>query len=297
MDNWNETSNWLTYIRDHNFILKINGIISWKEIFSFAIWTIWVNRNNNLFNNTTIKAVVQYAHKQTVEYKLLTDKEAMPPQKIPISVKWVKPPCNHIKLNINQSFKEGTSLCGFGGLFRDNRGQWVLGFQGSLPGLSPLHAELMALKTGLRLAMEQGFTDLEVESDSTDAISCLENGNATLNNTIHECRLLMIQVKVQTIQHNFREANKPAHKLARNVVRVNNGRDLDIMHYRPPFLTVALSSNYEGSIYLVKNISSDVCTKLASFGNNNVLCDISISCNSQVGNVPLGTANFVNSIS
>ncbi|XP_070057860.1 uncharacterized protein [Nicotiana tomentosiformis] len=266
-------------------------------MFPFVIWTIWVNGNNNLFNNTTIKTFVRYTHKQAVEYKLLTDKEALPPQNIPISVKWLKLTRNHIKLNIDGSFKEGTSLCGIGGLFRDNRGPWVLGFQGSLPCLSPLHAELMALKTGLRLAMEQGFTNLEVESDSTDVISCLENDNSFLKNIIHEYRLLMMQVKVQTIQHNFREANKSAHKLAKNAVRVNNSRDLGIMHHPPLFVTAALFSDYVGSIYLVKNISKDVCTRLASFGNKNALRDISSSCNSQVGNVPLDTANLVNSIS
>nr|XP_016432746.1 PREDICTED: uncharacterized protein LOC107759347 [Nicotiana tabacum] len=139
-------------------------------MFPFAIWPIWVNRNNNLFNNTTNKAFMQYAYKLAVEYKLLTEKETMPQQKIPILAKWLKPTCNHIKLNTDSSFNEETSTCGFGGLFGDNNGKWVLGFQGSLPGLSLLHAELMALKTSLYLAMEQGFTNLEVESDSTDVI-------------------------------------------------------------------------------------------------------------------------------
>ncbi|XP_019239093.1 PREDICTED: uncharacterized protein LOC109219128 [Nicotiana attenuata] len=179
-------------------------------------------------------------------------------------------------LNIDGSFKEGTSRCGFGGLFRDNKGKWVLGFQGSLSGLSPLHAELRALKTGLHLAMEQGSTYLEVESDSMDVINCLENGNTTLINIIHECRLLMNQVRFQTIQHNFIEANKPAHKLAKHAVHVNNCRDLEIMHYPPSFVTDVLSSDYEGSIYLAKNISKDASTKLASFGNKNVMRDISI---------------------
>ncbi|XP_075080181.1 uncharacterized protein LOC142165719 [Nicotiana tabacum] len=164
----------------------------------------------------------------------------------------------------------------------DNKGKWVVGFQGSLPGRSPLHADLMALKTCLHLAMEQGFTNLEVESDSTDVISCLENGNTSLNNIIHECRSLMNQMKVQTIQHNFREANKPAHKLAKNAIQESIGRDLAIMYYPPSFVTAVLSYDYEGPVYLVKNISKDACSKLASFGNKNVLCDISSFFNSQV---------------
>lgn len=63
-----------------------------------------------------------------MEYKLLTDKEATPQEKNPISVKWLKPTCNHIKLNIDSSFKEEISLCGFGVFFRDNKGKWVVRF-------------------------------------------------------------------------------------------------------------------------------------------------------------------------
>lgn len=100
---WNNFSNWLTNIRDQNTILK-SGIISWKDIFPFVIWTIWINRNNNLYNNTTNKAVLHYAYNQTVEYKLLTEKEPVMHQKILIYVNWIKPLCGYIKLNIDGSF-------------------------------------------------------------------------------------------------------------------------------------------------------------------------------------------------
>ncbi|XP_070015524.1 uncharacterized protein [Nicotiana sylvestris] len=99
----------------------------------------------------------------TLEYKLLTEKENVTKVKISISIKWSKPPSGHIKLNIDGSFKEALSLCGFGGVFRDNNGQWIVGFHGNLPETTPLQAELMALKTGLQIAIRQGFTKLEVE--------------------------------------------------------------------------------------------------------------------------------------
>lgn len=49
---WNNANSWLTSIRDQNVTLK-SGIISWKDMFPFVIWTIWINRNNNLYNNFT----------------------------------------------------------------------------------------------------------------------------------------------------------------------------------------------------------------------------------------------------
>ncbi|XP_019257762.1 PREDICTED: uncharacterized protein LOC109235976 [Nicotiana attenuata] len=199
---------------------------------------------------------------------------------------------NHINLKIDGSFNNETSTCGFSGLFRDSNGIWVLGFQGSSYGLSPLHGELMALKKDLQLAREQGFTNIDVETDSTDVILCLQHGYTLLNNIIHDCRLLMHQVKAQTVEHNFREANKPAHKLAKDALRVNNGRDLGTLNYPPYFVTAILAIDYEATTYLVKNIRKDACTKLASLGNKNVLRDFLILCNSQVGNAPLG--NFDN---
>lgn len=119
----------------------------------FEIWYIWTNRNNNLYNNTTNKAYIYYPYKLAIEHKFLTEKESML-QGIPISVKWIKPIANHIKLNIDGSFNNVISTCGFRDLFRNSNGIWVLGFQGSSYGLSPLHAVLMALRKGLQLARE-----------------------------------------------------------------------------------------------------------------------------------------------
>lgn len=68
------------------------------------------------------------------------------------------------------------------------------------------------------------------------------------------------------------------------------------MYYAPPFVSVALTTDYEETNYLVKNINKDVCTKLASFGNQNILRDIINFCNSQVANVLSDTVNGVDSI-
>ncbi|OIT03175.1 hypothetical protein A4A49_55213 [Nicotiana attenuata] len=153
----------------------------------------------------------------------------------------------------------------------------------------------MALKTGLYIAKKQGLTNLEVETDSADVITCLDNGMIILNDIVHECRLLMRQVKVQAIQHIFREPNKPAHMMAKDALSGNIGGDLNIIYYAPNFVTAALTSDYEGPTYLVKYVNKDVCSRLVSFGNKNVLQDMLLDCNSQVGYALSGTLNVVNS--
>lgn len=64
----------------------------------------------------------------------------------------------------------------------------------------------------------------------------------------------------------------------------------------PHFVTNVLNSDYEGTVYLVKYLSNDVCTKLASLGNQNVLRDMSKYCISQVNNVHMDLCYGLNHI-
>nr|XP_009798446.1 PREDICTED: uncharacterized protein LOC104244671 [Nicotiana sylvestris]XP_016454862.1 PREDICTED: uncharacterized protein LOC107779035 [Nicotiana tabacum] len=228
-----------------------------------------------------------------VEFKLLTGKENTRPEKIPINVNWNKPSRGLIKLNIGASFNEDQSLYGFGGVFKDNYGQWIVGFHGNTPGTSALQAKLMALNIGLKTAIRQGFTKLEVETDSTDVITCLDNGIILLDDIINECRLLMGQVKIQGVHHIFREANKPAHMLAKEGLSGNNNMDLNVIYYAPYFVTNILKSDYEGKTYAVRFFNKDVCSRLAAFGNKNILRGMLLVCNNQVGNAPPGNMNNI----
>lgn len=139
---------------------------------------------------------------------------------------------NTIKLNTDGSFIQASFLCGFGGIIRDSKGHWIVGFYGASPSLSPIHAELLALKACLQIAKGQWLTNLEVEMDSTNAINCLTNGMPIFDNIILECKLLMNQLKVQVINHTFREANKLAHKMGKRALSDNKCRDLTILHTR-----------------------------------------------------------------
>lgn len=55
-----------------------------------------------------------------------------------------------------------------------------------------MQAEMLVLKEGLHIANEQGYMPLEVETDLTDIINCLDQDNTILNTVIRECRLLML---------------------------------------------------------------------------------------------------------
>lgn len=67
----------------------------------------------------------------------------------PIQVQWFLPRHLFLKLNVDGSFHNNPGAFGFGGLIRDNFGQWVVGFSGSYCVTSNLNAELFAIYHGI----------------------------------------------------------------------------------------------------------------------------------------------------
>lgn len=67
------------------------------------------------------------------------------------------------KLNTDGSSKGNPGQAGFGGVFREERGHWVLGFFGRLTACTSLEAELWGIPQGLEMVKNHAT---EVESDS-----------------------------------------------------------------------------------------------------------------------------------
>lgn len=58
----------------------------------------------------------------------------------PVNGKWSPPLSGYLKLNVYGSFKDGRGS--FGGILRDNDGNWVWGFSSKCSNSNPLNAEL-----------------------------------------------------------------------------------------------------------------------------------------------------------
>lgn len=59
------------------------------------------------------------------------------------------------------------------------------------------------------------LTPLEMEPDSTEVIKYIDQTNTTYADIIHECRLLLLQLKIPGIRKNCQEGNEVAHVLAK----------------------------------------------------------------------------------
>lgn len=69
----NTNTHWLDYIRQDNTNFS-HYYLNWGEVFPFVLWNIWKNRNHNNHNNTSCNLEWPIIIKQSLEYKLMTEK-------------------------------------------------------------------------------------------------------------------------------------------------------------------------------------------------------------------------------
>lgn len=257
-------------------VTSINGSL----FFHLPSGTFGKNRNNNNINNLNHSLNVNLDLRQTWEYKCLTERNSPQQPKVRVSIRWIKPPQNSIKLNIDRAFSKTNLHVGLWGVFRNCKGDWIFGFHKSCYATSSLHVELLALEQGLKTAMEMSFTSIEIETDSTEVIKMFNEDNALTNNTLFNCRLLMYQLNMPTINHNFRDDNAVAHSLAKEGI---NRRS--IYHAIPPFsVKTVLERDKSDLCFGTKLLTSLVCNILIDKNNRNVLKDYIVSCMNSIIN-------------
>lgn len=126
--------------------------MSWEEAFPFYLWHIWLTRNNNLHNNAHIHVKYSTPNTLTIEYKHLT-KNKIIYKTVSTFTKW-KPPSKGYKLNTDGSTKINYNCSSIGGVIRNTKGDWILGFMGNSCQDDNITAEFYALRVILKLALE-----------------------------------------------------------------------------------------------------------------------------------------------
>ena len=71
-------------------------------------------------------------------------------------IKWNDKGGNDMILNIDGSSLSNHGVSGSGGLLKNEDGAWIHGFAGNIGFSNILHAELLLVYHGLRIAWEQG---------------------------------------------------------------------------------------------------------------------------------------------
>lgn len=131
-------------------------------------------------------------------------------------VSWKQPPLGAIKLTVDGCSRGNLGLSAAGGVLRDHRGMVLAGF-GSFLGHQPiLYAELVAVCEGLELAVQLGYSIVEVESDSATVVSwVLSGGSVRWDYTLSLRRVrYLVSSHSIVVRHVFREATYAADFLA-----------------------------------------------------------------------------------
>nr|XP_009791856.1 PREDICTED: uncharacterized protein LOC104239019 [Nicotiana sylvestris]XP_016513253.1 PREDICTED: uncharacterized protein LOC107830260 [Nicotiana tabacum] len=168
-------------------------LITWKEVFPFAIWAIWRNKNDNNVNNTNLSINTMKVFQQTLEYHLLTSKPTTSNIPIKIKVKWHSPSSKKLVqvLNFDGALNNSCLHGGISGIIRNNKGEWILGYYKKCPIISPIQVELLALRHALQTIIKENIVPCELEIDATEVIRFLEENYSTYSALRHECKWLM----------------------------------------------------------------------------------------------------------
>lgn len=142
-----------------------------------------------------------------------------PSTRIPnsILIRWIPPFTAGDKLNTDGCLYESNRKVGFGGLFRDHVGMWLLGYYGKLNCNSRLETELWGIYRGLTIMLEKGYSNVQIESDSLMAVQLINEG-ATGYNLHHALALdsnVLLRRTQSTLTHIYREANSSAGHMPR----------------------------------------------------------------------------------
>ncbi|KAH7860326.1 hypothetical protein Vadar_012160 [Vaccinium darrowii] len=214
----NSISDWIsTNLRKKKF-LSIGTLIPWNILFCAALWQIWKDRNKKSFDNfepvpaVSSKVLVAYASEIVEAFKSPLATASCSHKPFP----WSPPHSGNIKLNTDGCRYESNGKAGFGGIFRNEQGEWILGFYGKMVAGSSLETEVWSIYRGLTIILEKGLANTHIESDCQTAIILFNEGvnvNHPQSNIINDGKYLISRTG-STLSHTYRDANQCADHLA-----------------------------------------------------------------------------------
>lgn len=225
---------------------------AWNLISGFVLWMVWKERNRRVFQNSAKEPEVIWGRAvELMQETILVDKwdgedwkanqveqgilsklnlkfemvhhkhTSRHDMRIQSPDKFSYPRDNFVKLNFDGASKGNPGEAGFGGIFRDSNNQvrWIFADWGG--EMTNSEAEFWALHQGLRIAVRNGYTNLEITGDSqiaVDMLKKLSNGRGWEKVTnsrrtagiVQETANLLKRIEYKIINHVRRKGNQAA---------------------------------------------------------------------------------------
>lgn len=153
---------------------------------------------------------------------VLVEARASRLQPIISDIKWTPPVGQLLKVNTDAAVRVLNKKSGIGVIFRNEKGEIMGTCLRWIPYVIDVDVvEAMAVREALTVALDVGFSALEVESDSEKVIQMLthsEKNNSEMDLIGREIGFLAARLTYVSFRHVRRQANLVAHALAKMAV-------------------------------------------------------------------------------
>jgi hypothetical protein len=203
-------------IRSNEQVKHLNNV-ALPDLILTGGWYCWWERRQQVHGEN-----VQPVARSAMSIATLTTNYSKV-KKMPIRRRgWQKPPEGKLALNIDAGYSEITGEGSTGAVIRDSSGAVVAMAQKYMNQiLDAVTGEALALREGLSLAQSMGISKLIVQSDCLEVVETMKNGGFSAGAAAavyDECTSWWLEFADISIEHCPREANQPAHILARNAL-------------------------------------------------------------------------------
>ncbi|KAM7525590.1 hypothetical protein LguiA_015492 [Lonicera macranthoides] len=220
-----------------------------NTFFIFIIWSLWKAKNKFEFDNKLMSAEdikresTKFARSVLNAYIL----DSKPPSSTQnLLINWKFPPAGIVKINTDGSCLGNPGPAGFGGVARDNQGNWLEGFAGFIGKATILKAELWAVREAMMLIKRKHWLYAIVEVDSSNVCDLLKGEDVEehpLKVLIQDCKSIMMELKL-SVHHTLREGNRCADAMAK--LGVNQMEKLEVFHHVPSVVKGILEADAMG---------------------------------------------------
>jgi ribonuclease HI len=187
-----------------------------RELIAVTAWYVWWLRRCQSHDEqvppvfkcvTSIRAITANAIK------------AKPQGNLTMVNKWVRPRGRFIKVNVDAAFLAQEDIGASAAVLRNDQGLFIAAGATFIPHVgSASMAEALALLHGLKLAVNMGFTMVEVGSNSLEVIQYCSGAERIWNDaTAIYAEIISVAGGIGTVEYSHcrREINKVAHDTAR----------------------------------------------------------------------------------
>ncbi|KAK8999406.1 hypothetical protein V6N11_070573 [Hibiscus sabdariffa] len=219
--------------------------ISWPIVFASTLWQLWNRRNNLVFNSLYLPAVSVY-HKSVAGGRYFAESSLFSARGDSGSgtsrpVHWQRPEEDWTCLNTDGAVSTLNGFGSIGGVFCAHDGDWLLGFNKFIGFTQSLQSELWAILTGLRLARDNGYERLLIQSDNLEVITRLNATTATSD--VNALVRAIVRLRNADWIMRFQWIPREANKLDDALVKLAASYDLSLFAVPPTPLQSVLDSD------------------------------------------------------